>query len=176
MHRKGLSALVNMDNIFLVVLALVAAVFLVQSYQLNPLAGNLPKIISWIMLGLIAFLLYGKVRDLVRTPKEEVPAKEVESDAAANEGAAASRGAAHHTLPWFVTFVLIGLYPVLLVVVGFPAGSLIFLTGLSWLLGLKPLHALLFGVLGSVALVFLFVNMFQVPLPDGLVLESIRGY
>jgi hypothetical protein len=176
MHRKGLSALVTMDNIFLVVLVMVAIVFLVQSYQLNPLAGNLPKIISWIMLGLIAFLLYGKAREVVKASKEAAPAKELQSRAASSEGAASSRGVARRTLPWFVTFVLILLYPVFLVVIGFPAGTFIMLTGLSWLLGLKPLHALLFGVLGSVALVFLFVNMFQVPLPDGMILESIRGY
>ncbi len=170
MQRRGLSALATTDNIFLVVLAMASIVFLIQSYQLNPLAGNLPKIISWIMLALVAFLLYGKVRELITTSKEPVPIGTVEQSGSASEVPV------KHTLPWFVTFVLIGLYPVSLVVIGFPAATFVFLMGLSWLLGLKPLHALLFGVLGSVALVFLFVNMFQVPLPDGIILESIRGY
>ncbi len=176
MQRRGWWALFTMDNVFLVVLAVITIIFLVQSYQLNPLAGNFPKIVSWIMLGLLAFLIYGKLRAVITPSREPGPVPAGEQRGSPDEAAASSQGAARHTLPWFVTFVLIGLYPFSLVVIGFPAGTFVFLTGLSWILGLKPLHALLFGVLGMAALVFLFINMFQVPLPDGILLESIRGY
>ncbi len=168
--RKGLSALFTMDTIFLVVLTATSVVFMVQAYGLNPLAGNLPKIVSWIMLGLIAFLLFGKVRDYQKASQAPAHAEESEGNPAATEAAPA------HTLPWFVTFVLIGLYPISLVIIGFPATTLVFLTGVSFILGLKPLHALLFGVIGTIALWFLFVYTFQVPMPDGIILETIRGY
>lgn len=167
--RKGLAALVTMDTIFLVFLALTAIVFLVQAYGLNPLAGNLPKIVSWIMLGLVAYLLFGKVRDAFKPSLIAMPAKpKATTD---SQEAVAGR-----TLPWYVTFVLIGLYPVLLGIIGFPASTFILLTGLSALLGLKPLHALVFGILGAAALYALFIMQFQVPLPDGIILETIRGY
>jgi hypothetical protein len=168
--RKSLSALFTVDTIFLMALAATSLVFLVQAYGLNPLAGNLPKIVSWIMLALIAFLLFGKLRDYKKASQAPVQAEESEADPAATGTAPA------HTLPWFVTFVLVGLYPVTLVIIGFPAGTVVFLTGVSLILGLKPLHALLFGVFGTIALWFLFVYTFQVPMPDGIILETIRGY
>ncbi len=167
--RRGLSALVTMDTIFLVFLALTAIVFLVQAYGLNPLAGNLPKIISWIMLVLVAYLLVGKVRDAFK-PSQVAASTRSKSKTESEEPGVGRR------IPWYVTFAAILLYPALLGIVGFPASTFVLLTGLSTLLGLKPLHGLIFGVLGTVALYALFVMQFQVPLPDGLILETIRGY
>lgn len=69
MKKTGLAALMTLDVAFLIGMAGIGVAFLYDSRRLNATAAGLPRYTSILMIGLILFVLYGKVRDAYRQAK-----------------------------------------------------------------------------------------------------------
>lgn len=82
-------------------------------------------------------------------------------------------------LHWSVTWLLIATYPFLVLLLGFSIGTLVFLTAMSIIMGTKPLTGIIYGVIGSAALVILFIFVLKVPMPDSTLsdyIPALLGY
>lgn len=179
---KRLAVLINADNAFLVVVGALATGFLTESFGLNAMAAAFPKLVSTIVLFLIAYVLVGRIvavaRGAVATlhPAEDEPAKAEEpatiaAPAQTEEPAKPGGPSRGRTMPWFLMFLFTLLYPLLMSLVGFPATTLVFVTAVALLLGLRGIRGLLFGALSTAVLVLLFQYVLKVPLPDGSIWE-----
>ncbi|MCL5046741.1 MAG: tripartite tricarboxylate transporter TctB family protein [Actinobacteria bacterium] len=165
MNVKRLAALVNVDNAFLVAVGALAASFLVGSFRLNAMAAAFPKLVSAIALILVVYVLVGRIVAVLREATA-VPARTRDEPAEPHDRAQSGR-----TIPWFLMFVFTLLYPLVVLFAGFPSSTLVFVTGVAMLLGLRGIRGLLFGALSTAVLVLLFQYVLQVPLPGGLVWE-----
>ncbi len=180
MKKSGLAALMTLDVAFLCGMALMGLGFLVDSRRLNPTAAALPTYTSILMIGLILFVLYGKVRDAYRPAKPSGQAGSIppgEPSCEVVEGALPQ--ATGRQLHWAVAWLIIATYPFLVLLLGFTIATLVFLAGVSIIMGTKPGTGIIYGVVGTIALVILFIFVLKVPMPDSTLSDfvpALLGY
>lgn len=168
MSKRGWQALMTLDVAFLLGMGAIGLAFLNDTRRLNETAARLPRATALLMLGLILFVLYGKVRDARRG----LPSGSEKS----GKPALPTSG---RTLPWWAAWLVIAAYPVLLVTAGFGIATFIFMAGVAILLGTRPVPGLLFGLVGAAAIVGLFIYVLQVPMPDSWIGDltlALQGY
>lgn len=167
MGRRGWRALLTLDVAFLTGMGLIGLVFLYDTFRLNQTAARLPRATAILMIGLILFVLYGKVRDVRRGILLE------------KKGAEPLGPVTGRVLPWWAAWLVIASYPFLLITVGFGITTFVFLAGVAILLGTRPVTGLIFGLVGAAALVGLFIYVLQVPMPASWIGDltlALQGY
>jgi hypothetical protein len=167
MKKTGLAALMTLDVAFLSFMALIGVAFLYDSRRINAMAAALPRYTCILMIGLILFVLYGKVRDAYRPAKpgdqaEAAPSTEPTCEVVEGEPLPITG----RQLNWFVAWIMIATYPILVLQLGFSIATFVFLTVVSIIMGTKPLTGLIYGIVGSACLVALFILVLKVPMPD----------
>jgi hypothetical protein len=168
MGKRGWRALLTLDVAFLSGMGFIGLAFLCDTFRLNQTAARLPRATAILMIGLIIFVLYGKVRDArqalpVEEKKAEVPLGPVTG----------------RVLPWWAAWLVIASYPVMLVTVGFGIATFVFLAGVAILLGTRPVPGVVFGLVGAAAMIGLFIYVLQVPMPDSWIGDltlALQGY
>jgi hypothetical protein len=177
MKKRGLAALVTLDVAFLVFLAAVGVAFILDARRINAMAASLPTATSVLMIGLIVFVLYGKVRDAFRPDRPAAQPGSAEPTCEVVEGEPPQ--VSGRQLHWFVAWLMIASYPLLVMGLGFTIASLLFLTTVAILMGTKPATGLLFGLACTAVLAVLFIVLLKVPMPDsilGEIIPQLHGY
>ena len=176
MKKTGLAALVTLDVVFLCGMALMGVAFLYDSRRINPMAAALPRYTSILMIALILFVLYGKVRDAYRPAKPADQADAAPSDEPTCEVVEGEQPQATGSrLHWAVTWLIIASYPFLVLTLGFSIATLVFLTCVSIIMGTKLRTGIIYGVIGTIAMVILFIFVLKVPMPDSTLSDHIPG-
>jgi hypothetical protein len=178
--KTGLAALMTLDVAFLCFMALIGVAFLYDSRRINAMAAALPTYTAILMIGLILFVLYGKVRDAYRPAK---PGPEAQAEASAGPTCEVVEGeplpVTGRQLHWFVAWIMIATYPFLVMLLGFSIATFVFLAGVSIIMGTKPLTGVVYGVLGAAVLILLFIFILKVPMPDSTLsdyIPALLGY
>jgi hypothetical protein len=174
MKKRGLAALANLDVAFLCGMALMGLAFLYDSRRINAMAAALPRYTSILMIGLILFVLYGKVRDAYRPAAPRKEGSDLASEGPTCEvGEGDLLPVTGRQLHWFVAWLMIATYPFLVMLGGFSIATFVFLTVVSIIMGTKPLTGLIYGVVGAAVLIVLFIFVLKVPMPDSRLSELI---
>ena len=179
MKKRGLAALLTLDVVFLCSMAAIGLGFIWDSQRINPTAAALPRYTSIVMIGLILFVLYGKVREAfgpapANRRRQRQKRKQPLTPSPGTHVAAAGR-----KLPWYITWLIIATFPFLVLQLGFSAATFVFLTAVSIIMGTRPVTGLIYGIVGTAALVLLFIFVLKVPMPDstlGELIPALQGY
>ncbi|CEI81701.1 hypothetical protein J18TS1_38400 [Oceanobacillus oncorhynchi subsp. incaldanensis] len=154
------------DYIFYSIVMIFAIFFLASTPQIQSTNQSFiigPATWPYILLILMIFLgLYGIVSTLIKAKvmkSEELIAK---------EEAAPVKKIFHLSIP-VVSLLVVIIYVLLLNVIGFIFSTVLFLYGITLLLGTKKqLTAILFSIITMVVFVILFSVLLQIPLPRGI--------
>ena len=180
MKKRGLAALLTLDVVFLCSMAAIGLGFIWDSQRINPTAAALPRYTSVVMIGLILFVLYGKVREAFGPAGAgEPPAAAAKAEPSVEALPGKALPAAGRKLPWYVTWLIIATFPFLVLQLGFSAATFLFLTAVSIIMGTRPVTGLIYGTVGTIALVVLFIFVLKVPMPDstlGELIPALQGY
>jgi hypothetical protein len=180
--KTGLAGLMTLDVGFLLFMMAIGIGFIWDSMRLNAMAATLPRYTSLLLIGLIIFVLYGKVRDAFRPA---APAPEASNEPSATPDPTEIVTGEHivvqevRSIQWFLAWLMIASYPFVIQIVGFTVGTFVFLSGVSMAMGSRPLKGLAFGVILTFVLVMLFVVILKVPMPDNFVSNAfpqLQGY
>lgn len=178
MKKRGLAALLTLDVVFLCTMAAIGLGFIWDSQRINPTAAALPRYTSIVMIGLILFVLYGKVREAFG-PAGEPPVAAGQAKKPDDAEARTHVAAAGRKLPWYFTWLIIATFPFLVLQLGFSLATFVFLTAVSIIMGTRPVTGLIYGIVGTAALVLLFIFVLKVPMPDstlGELIPALQGY
>lgn len=158
---------VKKDYIFYSIVILFACVFLAMTPQIKITNGTFiigPRSWPYILLTLMLILaLFGMVKSFVLSKK--MKAIEIGEHVEDNES---ERTFLKLSIP-MVSLAAVILYVVLLNIVGFIISTILFLYGISLLLGQKKqLNSIIFAIVTTVVFIGLFSILLSIPLPRGL--------
>lgn len=171
----------NLEFWFLIALALLALNFIRGSRELNPTAAVFPYWIALVAIIFIGLRIFSMVYRGYK-PREEEPSKE-EAEIPAEfvpEIKVGEKGVVEipaKPMKWIYTLMLMIAFFAAIQVLGFTVASLIYLTGVSYLMGYRRIRViLLFSIIMTFFLVITLSSFFQIPIPEGMVIKYIRGY
>jgi Ca2+/Na+ antiporter len=149
----------RMDLCFLGILTFFFALFFVMSFFLSRIAGTVPKLISGIALILCLIVLLKVYLDKKRCQEEKEEEKQTES----GQG-----------IPVFKTLLILVVYSISLLILGFPLSTFIVLALWPVMLGNKNyLKNIIFSLISTGVFYWIFVKLFFIRLPIGILVESI---
>lgn len=148
----------KMDLYFLLAITAVFFLVFVLSFSLSKIAGTVPKLISGIGIVLCVFVM----------------AKNLFGKKPSNGDAEKAESVAIQGVPVYKSLLLLIAYLVGMIILGFPISTFIFLAVLPIYLGNKNYRFnVIFSLVSTAVLYFVFVNLFYVRLPVGVLLKSL---
>lgn len=150
----------RMDLYFIAILTCFFLIFFIITFSLSSMARRVPQLICGIavVLCLIVFL-----KDYLAKKITEDAAEESQDKAADNKG-----------IPVYKTLLILVAYIFGLLILGFPLSTFVLLAYWPLMLGAKAhLRNIVFSILSTGVLYYVFTQLFYVRLPIGILFTSI---
>ena len=150
-------------------IGLFSVIFLIQTYDYGRKAALFPRLVCCIVLFLILFFIVSRLRRMLKkrsVPSQEEPVrKEVITEAGQTPG-----------LKWTLTFGLAMGFCLLMYLIGFGPATVCYLAVHTYLAGYRKCKVIFLFALAVGAIMVFFGRLFQIPLPEGILVGMIRQY
>lgn len=168
---------------FLLAFAAYGVSILLQSRHINPTSAAFPRWVALLALFFIAIRIGSSIYRTYKPRKEmEGPSEEAEIEAAfvQEEIKAGEEGVVElpaKPTPWPYTLFMMVLFFIAIRVLGFAISTLLYLIGAPYVMGYRKRRVILLvsGIM-TLSLVGILSWFFKIPLPEGLLINVIRGY
>lgn len=161
------------ENFFLIGLGIFCTAFVLQSIGIPNLSARFPRLVALFALALIIWMLAGRAIKAFRDEgTSEALAPGAKSEVKENAVESTKSG---KTIYWGLMWLLSLLYPGLMVIVGFPFATFIYLFGIGRMMAYNWKKGLIFSVIYVAAIVTIFQYLLNVPLPIGRLWEMVLG-
>ena len=148
---------VVVDTLIVAVIFVFLAVIFILSLQLGQNAGEVPRLIAGAGIVLCAIQLFTQMKKLRARVYETVE----------------SEGTMKQSLPWYWNLLLIIVFIICLMVLGFIVSTFLYLLLVPYLMDYKKWKVnLIFSIVTTVVLYYSFGTFFNVRLPVGLLLDN----
>lgn len=158
---------IKKDYIFYSIVILFAIFFIIMTPQIKITNGSFiigPRTWPYILLTLMLILgSFGMIKSYMKSKKMKATESTIN-----NENKESEKTLFKLSMP-MVSLVSVVLYVILLNALGFILSTLLFLYGITFILGeKKQLNAIIFSIVTTGVFVLLFSVVLQIPLPRGL--------
>lgn len=160
--------LLRYETVAVTVIALFCIIFLVQTFEYGRRAGLFPRLISWVVLFLILVFIVSRLRRFWKSrgaPSPEETRSECVTKADQPQG-----------MKWTLTFALAMGFCILLYLVGFGPATVCYLSAHIYLAGYRKGRVIIVYALAVGVIMVAFGYLFQIPLPEGILVELIKEY
>lgn len=150
-------------------IGLFCVIFLIETYNYGRKAALFPRLVCFIVLFLILFFIFSRLRRLLKKEAVSAHKEPVRTEVITEVGQL-------QEVRWTLTFSLAMGFCLLMYLIGFGPATVCYLAAHTYLAGYRKRRVIFLFAVAVGGIIVFFGHLFKIPLPDGILVGMIRQY